>query len=89
MICSLMIGIVSRGRRGIFAASPRGVGGVLPVSALMVLLEPVVISDSGEGTMGNLKSERAGDGATGEVMASMFGVLGAEGRWKGESLPGG
>lgn len=80
MICSLMSGIGSFGRIGIFTGSPRGVGGVLFVSAVTVLVEPVVTSESGEGAMGNLKSEKAGDGALGEVMESIFGVLGAEGR---------
>lgn len=64
-------------------------GGVLLVPAITVLIEPVVASESGEGAMGNLKSEKAGDGAPGEVMESMFGVLGMEGCWKGDSLPGG
>lgn len=80
-------------RIGILAGSPRGVGGVLLVSATTVLAEPVVTSDSGEGAIGNLKSEKAGDGACGEIRESIFGVGGAvatlEGRWKGDSRPGG
>lgn len=54
------------------------------VSATRVLEEPVVTSESGEGAVGNLKSEKAG-----EVMESIFGVFGPEGRWKGELLSGG
>lgn len=89
MICSLMIGIDSFGRTGILKGSARGVGGVLPVSTTKVLFEPVVTSDRGEWTTGNLKSERAGDGAPRVFIKSMFGVFGTEGRWKGESRPGG
>lgn len=62
---------------GIFAGSPRGVGGVLLVSAMTVLVVPVVASDIGEGAIGNLKSEKAGDGACGEIKESIFGVDGA------------
>lgn len=79
--CSFMIGIGgSFGRIGMFTGSPRGVGGVLLVSATTVFAEPVVTSDSGDGAIGNLKSENAGDGIWGEVMASIFGVEGTDGR---------
>lgn len=79
--CSLMIGIGgSFGRIGIFTGSPRGVGGVLLVSATTVLVEPVVTSDIGDGAIGNLKSENAGDEICGEVRESIFGVEGTEGR---------
>lgn len=80
MICSLMTGIESFGRIGISKGSPRGVGGALPVSATKVFVEPVVMSDRGEWIIGNLKSERAGEGAPGVVIESMLGVFGAEGR---------
>lgn len=80
MICSLMTGIGSFGRVGIFTGSPRGVGGVLPISATRVFVESVVTSDRGEGAVGNLKSEKAGDGAPELVIEAMFGVFGAEGR---------
>lgn len=63
------------------------------MSATTVLTEPVVPSDKGEGAIGNLKSEKAGDGTFGEIRESIFGVVGAvatpEGRWNGDSRPGG
>lgn len=51
------------------------------------------MSESGEGTIGNLKSGMATEGMFGDVIESILGVFGAvetpEGRWKGEALSGG
>lgn len=88
-----MIGIESLERIGSLAGSPRGVGGPLAVSLPAVLEEPPVTSESGEGTIGNLKSASTAEGVRGLVTESILGVFGAVEtpgcRWKGEPLSGG
>lgn len=88
--CSLMVGIASFGRSGMFAGSPRGAAATLGHSATAAL---EVASGSGGGAMGNLKSDNATEGVFGEGMEPMAGVFGPvdapEGRRKGEPRSGG
>lgn len=72
-----MMGIESFGRIGILVDSAKGTEGRAVVSSTTVLDDTPVTSDSGDGTIGNLKSASAAGGVRGEVIESMLGVLGA------------
>lgn len=76
-----MMGIGSLGRIGILAGSAKGPEGrrVGAASSTTVLDEPdpPVTSDSGDGTIGNLKSASAAEGVRGDVIEPMLGVFGA------------
>lgn len=91
-----MIGTGSLVRIGRLAISSRdGGGGSSPDCRMggVLIAEVSVMSERGEGAMGNLNSDRATGGLRGEAMASMLGVLGAvdapESRLKGEPRSGG
>lgn len=93
MICSLIIGIGSFGRIGIFAGSPRGVAEAFELVSGAVLIGPTGRSARGEGPIGNLNSDKAAEGVFGELREPMPGVFGTvdapEGRWNGEPRSGG
>lgn len=93
VICSLMVGIGSFGRSGMFAGSPSGEAGILDASATLFLGGARVASKSGGGAMGNLKSDSATTGDLGEGVEPMAGVFGPvdapEGRLNGEPRSGG
>lgn len=89
----MIIGIGSLGRIGMFAGSPRGVAAPFQVGSGAGLTGPTVISERGEGPIGNLNSDKAADGVLGEPREPMAGVFGTvdapEGRWNGEPRSGG
>lgn len=93
VICSLIIGIGSLGRIGMFAGSPRGVASPFQVVSGAGFTGPTVISERGDGPIGNLNSDKTADGVLGEPREPMPGVFGTvdapEGRWKGEPRSGG
>lgn len=76
VICSLMIGIGSLRRIGIFAGSPRGVAAPFQAVSGVILEGTIVISERGEGPIGNLNSDRAADGVFGDPREPMPGVFG-------------
>lgn len=66
----------------------------MPFASFTTVLEDTkVTSESGEGAIGNLNSDKTAEGTRGEVIESILGVLGAvetpDGRLKGWPLSGG